>query len=1031
MNFTFTPPNVKKSFLTWKQTSLFIFILIIGIAAMAQKTVTGTVSDGAGEPIIGATVLIQGSAQGAQTDVNGNYSVNVPGDDAVLIFSYLGFEQQEVTVGDRTTVNVTLLEGDLTADEVVITALGIERSQKSLTYATQEVDPEALTEARELNVVNSLSGKVAGLSITRSGAGVGAPSRVILRGNRSINGNSQPLYVVDGVPILGDITDINPDDIASISVLKGPNAAALYGNRANNGVIIITTKKGDRGFNLSVSSTLTLDVPIFLREYQNEFGQGNAGQYTANSEQSWGPPLDGRQVEHWSPDPNFPTQTYAYEAQPDNVEDFYQTGFNSATNFTLSTGGERTQTYFSYTYTNAEGVVPNNRLRRHNVNLRITNELVSGLTLDAKVNYIREDIDNELDQNESFSNPNRHAARLPRNIRTEDAEMFEFTDGEGLNRQNFWNPGSNGGANPYWTVNRNLEKDEVDRIISYASLRYEIFNGLSITARSAIDRLFGREEIRFFNDTYVIAQDGLFNQSRRDQYEWNSDVLITYETDINEDWFVSVNGGGNIRKERNTSAGINTFRNDGLIVPNFFALGNIATPQPAASVGFPRDVNSLYGFAQVSFRNAIFLDVTARNDWSSTLPPENWSFFYPSVGLNVVLSDLIDIPEPFSFIKLRASYAEVGNDTRAYRLARTASLGQGGPNGFVQISSSLPNENLLPEETESIELGADLRFLEGRIGLDFTYYKTNSRNQLFTLALPVGSGASTLFTNGGDVENEGIEAVLTLSPIRTNDLDWDISINYTRNRSFVVEINDERPQVNIGGGFLQQIFIEEGEPYGNVYSRGFLRDDQGRVIVDETGIPRVTSGQDVLIGNFNPDWLGGIRNVLRWKDLTLTFLVDIRQGGETVSFTDAILFADGHTVETLEGRDGSLVFGQNFFEDETAVLEDGTPNTLTMDAESFWRRYGGRNTPAGEAFIRDASNIRMREVTLGYRLPIANAPLKSVKFSFVGRNLFFFQNKAETVDPELIAGTGNAAEGFEAFAPPTARSLGLNIKLDF
>lgn len=996
----------------------------------AQMTVSGTVTTATdGSPLGGVTVQVQGTPSGAFTDEDGQYTVSVPSGDAVLIFSYLGFDSQEIGVAGRSTINVSMVEAALSTDEVVITALGIEREKKSLTYAVQDVSTEEVAEARALNVVNSLSGKVAGLSIARSGSGVGSPSRVLLRGNRSISGDSQPLYIVDGVPISGDLSNVNPDDIASISVLKGPNAAALYGNRANNGAIIITTKQGDRGFKVSLNTTLMAEVPIFLREYQNEYGQGNAGQYSPNSEQSWGPPLNGQQVEHWSPDPNFPTQTYAFEAQPNNVEDFYRVGHNWATSLAISTGTERNQTYFSYTYTDAGGVVPTNDLQRHNIHVRVTNKLADKLTLDAKLNYIRQDIDNQIAQGENFTNPNRHAFRLPRNIRTEDIEMFEYINAAGLPRQHFWNPGSNGGANPYWPINRNLRENVSDRIIAFASLKYDLTPELSVMVRSSMDRLFGQSEERLYSDSYIVADNGRFTVGQSEGLEWNNDVLISYNKDLGADWALSLNAGANNRIERNSGLSSNT--NVALTIPNFFALGNTQNVASTHNVGSPRDVNSVYGFGQLAWKGAIFLDVTARNDWSSTLPKDNWSFFYPSVGLNVVLSELVDLPSAISFAKFRASFAEVGNDTSPYQLSRTASATAGGNNGFLTLSGTLPNENLKPEETTSIEIGTDLRFLDGRIGLDLTWYKTNSRNQLFTLALPIGSGATTLFTNGGDVQNDGIEAILTLNPVRTTDFDWDIQFNFTRNNSEVVEINDERPSIEVGSDFLRAYRIEEGAPFGEVYSRGFLRDDQGRVLVGTDGLPRITPGRTVRVGNFNPDWLGGIRNTIYWKDLSMSFLIDIRQGGSTASITDAIIFGDGHVVETLDGRDGSLVFGQNFYSEETAVLEDGTPNNLTMDAESFWRLVGGRNAPVGEVFARDASNMRLRELTFGYRLPISNSFVKAVKLSVVGRNLFFFYNNAETLDPELIVGTGKAAEGFESFAPPTSRSIGFNLRFDF
>lgn len=1013
----------------YQRAFLFCLVVLLSSASlMAQKTVTGKTTTEDGEALVGVTIRVKGSAIGALSGADGSYSITVPSNDAVLSFSFIGYETVEQSVSSGANFNVSLPSGSFTTDEVVITALGIEKETKALTYSIQEVRTEELSEARALNAVNSLSGKVAGLSVTRSGSGVGGQSRVILRGNRSIAGSSQALYVVDGVPILGDPSDINPDDIASVSVLKGPNAAALYGNRANNGAIIITTKKGERGFRISVSSTLTAEVPNILQKYQNEFGQGNSNTYSPASEQSWGPAMNGGNVDHWSPNPEFGQSTYPFSPQPDNVSDFFQTGYSWANNVSISTGNERNQTYFSYTFTDAEGVVPNNTLQRHNAHVRITNKLIDGLTLDTKINYIREDIENSLSQGESFSNPIRHAYRLPRNIRTADVSIFEYTDAENRNRQHFWNPGSNGGANPYWTINRNTNQTTVDRVIAFASLKYDITQDLFVQVRTAVDRLNSNNQSRFANDSYIIADNGRFNVSFGESFEWNNDILLSYNKELTNDLGLSINAGANSRMERNTSLSGNT--GDALTVPNFFTIGNSQDNRASHSFGAPRDVNSVYGFAQLSFRNAIFLDITGRNDWSSTLPSENNSFFYPSFGLNATLTDLMDFPSAITYIKVRGSYAIVGNDTRPFQTLRTAGVGAGGNNGFLSLSGTIPAEGLLPEETRSLEIGADLRFLEDRIGLDLSWYKSNSLNQLFAVALPVGSGASNLFTNGGDVQNSGIEAILRLNPIRTNDFDWDITFNFASNNSEVIAINDERPSLNISGDFLRSYRIEQGMPFGSTYSRGFERDAQGRVIIGANGLPLVTPGLNVLVADYNPDWLAGFGNTFTWKNLSASFLIDIRQGGSSTSLTNAILFADGLTEETLPGRDGTLVFGDNFFGDETAVLEDGSPNNIQISAEDFWRNFGGRNAPVGEAFAFDASNARLREFTLGYYLPL-NGMLSGFKFSLVGRNLFFLWNEAGNIDPEVIVGTSKAAEGFESFGPPTSRSFGVNIRFDF
>ncbi len=1016
---------------------LLSFTFLFGTMVWAQeRTVTGTVTsvdEGIGLP--GVNVLIQGTTQGTTTDVDGNYSIRAT-PEATLIFSFVGYQNQTITVGNQSNINIAL-EADLaTLEEVVVTAFGLEREKKALTYSAQNVTTEEIAQARPQNVAESLSGKVAGISVIRAGTGVGSDTRVILRGNRSIAGSSQPLYIVDGVPIIGDISDINPDDIASITVLKGPNAAAIYGNRAQNGAVVITTKSGDSGFSIQLNTTFMAERPILLTNYQDQFGQGNAGTYGPNSEQSWGPRLDGSSVDHWSPDPNFTPASVPFTAQPDNVEDFFQTGHNWATSLAISTGNEKSSTYFSYTFTDAKGIVPNNDMEKHNVHLRVTNQLTDKLSLDAKINYIREDLDNRLFTGENFANPIRHAFRLPRNIRTEDAAIFEYTTDDGRNRQHFWNPGSNGGANPYWTVNRNRRNDLTERVVALASLKYEFTENLSVQVRSTIDRLNTAVEQRFWNDSYIIADNGRFSLSKGDRYEWNNDILVSYDRDLNEDWAFNVNLGANTRQERGTALSSNT--GNALTVPNFFALGNTQLPSTSHDVGFgigvPRDVNSVYGFAQVAFRNAIYLDLTGRNDWSSTLPKDNWSFFYPSIGLNAVISDLTTLPDFISFAKFRASWAEVGGDTNPFQLQRTAILRAGGLNGFLSLSTTIPNEDLEPEETQSLEIGADLRFANDRIGLDFTYYKTNTKNQLFTVALPVGSGASSFFTNGGDVENKGIEVVLTGSPVQTPDFRWDVTLNFTRNRNEVIEINDERPSLTVAQDFLREFRIVEGEPFGQVYSRGFQRDAQGRVIVGADGLPAISDGLSVPVANFNPDWLGGIQNFIEYRNLSLSFLIDIRNGGSTASLTNAIIFADGHTEETLQGREGGLIFGQNFFANETAVLEDGSPNNLEIDAETFWRAMGGRNAPVGEVFAVDASNVRLREAVLGYSLPesvIGDTPFRTVKISLVGRNLFFFSNKAENLDPEVAIGTDKAVEGFDSFAPPTTRSFGFNVQLGF
>ncbi|WP_242203087.1 SusC/RagA family TonB-linked outer membrane protein [Aestuariivivens insulae] len=997
--------------------------------SVLQNEIKGTVTDTNGAPVPGVNIIIKDTTVGTQTDFDGNYTIQASKGD-ILEFSFVGLKSVSVTVGDTNSIDVVMVEDAESLDEVVVTALGVKRQKKSLTYATQNVDVDGIDEARpNQNLVNSLSGKVAGLSIQRSGNGVSGASKVVLRGNRSIAGSSQPLYIVDGVPLGGDISDLSPDDIASINVLKGANAAALYGARANNGAIIVTTKSGSKDrVSVDLSSTITTETANILFDYQNQYGQGSGGVYNPASLGSWGPSLDGSSVAHWSPSPELSTNPYAYSAQRNNVKDFFNTGVSIANNISVRSGSEKNQTFFGYTNDIKKGIVPGNELERHNVSLKIDNKLINDkLNLSAKVNYIRTSIDNQLDTGESFANPLRHAYRLPRNIRTSDIRTFEYIEAATGNiRQNYWDPGNNGGANPYWTINRNLNEITINRVIGYLSLTYNFNDNLSLLARTSVDQQTNSREDKDYNDSYIIADNGEYLTENGNSLEWNSDFLLTYTKEINDKLSFDLSVGGNHRISNFKTVSTS---NGGLNAANIFAISNASNLTASQTLG-RKEVNSLYSFGRLGYNDALFLDLTYRSDWSSTLPKANNRFDYFSAGVSAVVSDLVSLPDFLSYLKLRTSYAEVGNDTKAFSLVRTANLV---PGGFIQLSTTLPNANLKPERTKSFEFGFDARFLENRLGLDFTYYKTNSIDQLFGQQVTTTSGISTKFINGADIQNNGIELILTGTPVKTENFSWDVAVNFTKNNSKVTRLAEGIKSLSFGGEFVRQFKLIEGEAWGTIFSRGFQRDDQGRVIVGSNGVPLITSGQDVNIGNYNPDWLGGISNTFRYKNFNLSFLIDIRQGGQVVSFTNAILLSDGALNRTLAGRDGSLVFGQNIFSNNTAVTEDGSPNNIQVDSETLWANLGGRNSPVGEAFVEDASNIRMREITLGYSFKqslLDKTPFKKAKISLVGRNLFFFSNSA-TVDPEVVTGTDTSADGFESFAPPSTRSIGLNLKLGF
>jgi len=1023
----------------WLSAMLIVVALPLPLFAQTGQ-IAGTVVDQNEEPLAGVNVVVESLAIGSVTNADGEYLIsNIEPGTYIVIASFVGFTSQEllnvtVTDGETTSLDIVLVESALELGNLVVTALGVEREERSLSYGAQTISPVEIAQARELNVGFSLAGRVAGLSINQAGTGLGGQTRMILRGNRSISGSSQPLFVIDGVPVRG-IGNLNQSDIANISVLKGANAAAIYGSAAQNGAVLITTNRGSAGtIRARFTQNYTVQQPLILTEFQNEYGQGSGGEYKRNSEFSWGPKMTGQAVPRWTPSTSEENAgTYSFSAQPDNVSDVFQNGYQSSSNISLNVGNQQVQGYFSYSYTDAKGIVPGNTLKRHSTQVRVTAKPSSRLSVDGKLNYIRTSLENRLDTGESFTNPIRHAYRLPRNISTADARDFEYFTEGGQRRQHYWVPGSNGGANPYWTLNRNLRTGTDDRIILLSSVSYEFVDGLSLQVRGSFDGNAGNGTRTLYADSYIVAQDGRYTLSKSNSHIWNGDALLTYRNSVPSiglDFDISV--GGNTQKRRNTSLSANT--GTALTVPNFFTLSNTQRIQSSQGVGSPVDIHSMYAFAKIGWRDALYLDLTGRNDWSSTLPEDSWSYFYPSVGLSAVLSELLPLPGAISFGRLRASFAQVGNSTSPFQLLRTASLAGGGLNGFLSLSGTLPNEELVPEETQSIEIGLDMRFLQSRFGFDATYYNTQTQNQLFTVALPIGSGAGNLFTNGGDVRNKGFEVVLTAVPIRTDDLSVNVDVNFSANENIVESISDERPRLDIAGDFLRRYFIEEGEEFGNVYSRGFVRDKQGRIVVGSNGVPNVTPGNDVLVANYNPDWLGSIVLTASYKNWDASLLIDHRQGGTIASITNAILYADGVTSETLQGREGGLIFGQNFWAHETAVTEDGSPNNIQMDAESFWRAVGGRNAPVGEAFVVEATNTRLREFTLGYTVPaelFGNIPVSGMRISVVGRNLFYIHRASKNIDPDVLIGTGKAAEGFDSFAPPGSRSIGFNLSIDY
>lgn len=1030
--------------LSYKIVDKNIIITLINRPAKAAEKqpplqefiINGRVASAAGNPLEGVTVRVKDTQVATTTDAAGNYRIELTQNRATLTFSLLGYSSVEQTGNAGTTLNVVLQESVSELGEVVVTALGISREKKSLSYATQSADAEKLSQARTPNLVDGLSGKIAGLTITSSGAGVGASSKVLLRGNRSISGSSQPLYVVDGITLNGDIANLSPDDIESISVLKGANAAALYGSRANNGAIIVTTKSGKgapQGVSTNLGFNFMANTPIILMKFQNEYGQGANGIYSENAVTSWGPRFDGSPVKHWSNDPGYianqlnGSETYPYAAQPDNIKDFFQTGRSFATNLSVNINSEKSNTFLSYTHTDATGIVDGNDLQSHNLSIRTTASLSDRVKLDSRVNYIRQQFDNVLFTGESFNNPMRYLYQIPRNIRTQDIQHYQFVNSAGQTRQHFYSPGFNGAGNPYWTQHNVLNPKLEERLLGMLSLNYQLTDELSILGRSAIDRTNAAAETKLANDTYVTANRGSYARNNSNAYEWNTDALVNYHKALSSNFTLDLNVGANHRVFKSDALGASGVN---FQIENLFALGNTQDPRPIDTYYRHKEVQSVYAFGELSYKNALFLNLTGRNDWSSTLPADNRSYFYPSVGLTAVISELATLPDAIDYLKLRGSYAEVGNDTDPYMLDRLATINK----GTVSLNPTLPNADLKPESTRSTEIGLEATLLNNRLRFDVTYYKTNTFDQLFASPVPVGSGVASVFQNGADVQNSGVEMALGGTVISRDAFSWDINVNFSKNRSKILEIAEGFDVLNQADDYIRTYKLIKGEPFGAVYSRGYVRDGQGRVIVDANGLPKITTGKDVLVANYNPDWLSGISNTFRYKDFTLSALVDIRQGGSLISFTEAIESGIGVLDYTAQGRDGSLVFGENIFDEETAVTESGDPNTIQVSSEDLWNHLGGVGAPSGEAFVRDASNIRLRELIFGYTLPqrlLGKTFVKSARLSVVGRNLFFISNKAKYVDPEIMTDISNNSEGREALSLPTTRSFGVSLNFGF
>ena len=1035
------------------RVTMTLALLGAGLTAFAQSTVRGTVKDAAGEPIIGAAVQVQGTQNGAVTDLDGSFVLPGVRQGDKLEVSCIGYANQVITWTGG-PVNVTLEEDSEMLEGTVVTALGITREKKTLGYALQDVKGDALLNSRESNLANALTGKVAGVDIIRSSNGPGASSRIVLRGNNSLTSLNQPLIVVDGVPMdnfvgatnndfwnpsadMGSgLQDINPEDVESMTVLKGASAAALYGSRAGNGVILITTKKGAQnpGLGITVTGTVAFVSEFTRPKMQNKYGQGSLGVFDNTDPQSWGPEITGQTVTKWD-------GTSAKLEAFDNVKGFFQTGITDTENVTFSQKYGKTGVYTSWTRTNDMSQVPGATLSRNNLMLRGTSTF--GKTdkwhFDAKIQYIRTQANNRpISGSNVNANYMLKMYTLPVSV-----DIRDFKDAVDANGDMFFfGPTDRMGSNPWWYAKYSTNQDVRNRFLMNASLGYDFTDWLSLELRAGSDMYFTETENKFYAGNKIAGSyTGSYGMGESRFYENNFSFLLKAQKDnLFGDFGASATLGGNLMDRENRGMSGNQSQ---LLIPNLFDLNNAKSDKPSVSESYShRKMNSLYGSVQFNYGGFVFLDATLRNDWTSTLSPKNRSYLYPSVSLAWVITDMIakysENPGWLSFAKLRASYAEVGNDMGPYQLYNVYTMGtdaRGKP--VINSQSTLYNDDVKNELIKSWEAGIDLRFFDSRVGLDVSWYKTNATNQLINLPI-AAIGYSSKKVNAGNIQNQGWEAVLNVEPVRTRDFLWRSTFNFATNKNKILELADGVESYSLGGYDKLQIVANVGGEYGDIYGTKYARvEDEtsphfGKLILNSDGLPTAASGSYYL-GNQNPVANLGWINNFTWKDLTFSFQIDARIGGKMFSGTLMSMEYAGTAAWTVDNRaEGSLVV--------EGVQKDGdnyVVNTTATTAEKYWKQVSGAagsNLGITEENLYDATNVRLRNVGISYSIPrkvLGNGIFQSVKVGFSCTNVLMIYSKMRGLDPESIYATSTNAIGFEYGAAPTSRAYVFNVSFGF
>ena len=973
--------------------------------------VTGVVTGPDGKPLPNANVLVKGTPKGIATDNDGRFSIEAA-PNQVLVISSVGYISQEITVGNQTSFDIRLILDDKSLNTVIVTALGISKSVKSLTYSAQDIKGDNINKAKETNVINGLQGKVAGVVITKNATGPGSDSKVLIRGNRSITNSNEPLYVIDGVPLSGNIGMLSSDDIESMTILKGASAAALYGSQGQNGAIVITTRRGKSGRPVVGFTTgMQVEQAAVLPKLQFEYGQGDAGIYNENSEHSWGPKISGQTVELWN------GHSAKMEGQPDRLKEFFRKGLTLNNTLSIQGGNDYIQAYFSYSNMFAQGILRNNDLLRHNFDLKMTQNITSKLSVFTKLTYIYENVNNRVEPGDAGTYVLPSIFRSPVTIPLSEMKEYAYID-NGEEKQSYWNPGSSVQVNPYWALNRVLNYQQRERILGLVSAKYNFTNWLNIQVRGSLDKTTQNNRHEVYADSYFSQVGSTFDLSQNKRQGMNIDGLVSFNTSFGKNFSLVGNVGASIQETRYE---FNSQDANGLFKTNYFFMVNAKSPIVINTYGRSPQVQSLYATTTFGYRNYLYLDITARNDWSSALPKGNQSYFYPSAGLSAIVSDMVKLPLWVTYGKARITYASSGFGGTEYLDRNYFSVGSG---GAILTPSIQSLGDYRPEITHSFEFGLDWRFFKNRAGFNFTYYDTKTKDQLLLIGIPSATLFSQKYINAGLIQNKGIELTADATPVKLRDFSWTVGVNYSKNKNKVKELTETMKTVIIGAGdAVYLIKVDEGSAYGDVYVRGWARNDKGERLIDPDGSPTLTDGTNVFVGNYNPDYMLGFSSGFVYKNFALNLLIDHRQGGVVISGTQALIDADGHSKESLRGREGGIILD--------GVQADGSKNSQAVEAQKYFGLIGGRY-PIAEFYSYPGTNTRLRELVLTYT--VANSFLnktkiiKKAEISLVGRNLFFFHRSAP-VDPEITRGVNGG--GLEYAALPSTRTYGLTINVSF